>query len=223
MPSFRQPAIWCAFSADPGIDEGTLCRSRSPSPGFFGAEPEPATLRPVPPHPSVRMSDDKTVISGLLYPLEVPATADYHTGPRRFGSDRKDDKGHKRLHAGIDLYAPAGTVVRAMADGVVIRVAYFYCKTWAIEVDHGCFLARYGEVDPSKENIFVKAGQSVSRGQRLGLVGKLVGVKVPSNMLHLELYTSTNAAELTIEANAPFQRRSDLMDPTRSMDQAVHE
>lgn len=54
MPSFRQPAIWCAFSADPGIAEGTLCRSRSPSPGFFGAEPEPATPRPVLPHSSVR-------------------------------------------------------------------------------------------------------------------------------------------------------------------------
>ena len=67
----------------------------------------------------------KRPIEGLLYPLAVKATADYHSGMRRFGAPRA----HGRKHAGIDLYVPAGTVVRAMAAGEVINVHPFYCHT----------------------------------------------------------------------------------------------
>lgn len=160
----------------------------------------------------------KKVIPGLLYPLPIKATEDYHTGARRFGSSRS---GGKRKHAGIDLYAPTGTLVRAMADGVVLIVRDFYCQTFQIVVDHGSFLARYGEVDPLPKNIFVKAGQHVERGDPLGKVGHLVGIKVPSDMLHLELYETTESplkASLTQKASAPYQRRGDVFDPAPSID-----
>lgn len=156
------------------------------------------------------------VIPGLLYPLEKPATQSYKTGARRFGSSRGS-----RRHAGIDLYAPTGAFVRAMADGKVIRVYDFYCETFAIEIDHGSFIARYGELDSDPENLLVSDGQKVSRGQKIGLVGKLIGIKVPSNMLHLEMYSSTSHSQLTVKSNKPYQRRSDLFDPTPSIDLAV--
>jgi murein DD-endopeptidase MepM/ murein hydrolase activator NlpD len=161
---------------------------------------------------------DKKVITGLLYPLPVRATADYHSGARRFGSSRG-----ARRHAGIDLYASAGTIVRAMAAGTVINVYKFYCETYAIEIDHGAFIARYGEVDKHKANIFVQPGDKVSRGDKVGLVGRLVGVTVPSNMLHLEMYSSTEHTDLTLRGNTPYQRRKDLFDPTASIDAAVME
>jgi murein DD-endopeptidase MepM/ murein hydrolase activator NlpD len=161
---------------------------------------------------------DKKVITGLLYPLPVRATADYHSGARRFGSNRG-----ARRHAGIDLYASAGTIVRAMAAGKVIRVYPFYSETYAIEIDHGSFVARYGEVDKHMVNIFVKGGDSVERGEKIGVVGRLVGVTVPSNMLHLEMYASTNDSALTVKNNPPYQRRKDLFDPTPSIDVAVME
>lgn len=164
-------------------------------------------------------SGQKKVITGLLYPLTVKATANYHQGARRFGSGRA--KGRK--HAGIDLYAPTGTIVRAMADGKVLAVYPFYCETYAIEVDHGSFIARYGEVDKHKANIFVARGSAVKRGDKLGKVGKLVGIKVPSDMLHLEMYETTAAGALTVKGNPPFQRRKDLIDPTLSIDKAVFE
>lgn len=162
---------------------------------------------------------ESKVIEGLLYPLPIKATADYHEGARKFGAKRPSG----RKHAGIDLYAPAGTVVRAMESGKVLRVYPFYCDTYAIEVDHGSFIARYGEVDKRKSNIFVRAGDHVQRGDQLGVVGRLVGIQVPSNMLHLEMYCSTQDSALTVKGNAPFQRRKDLFDPTLSLDAAVME
>jgi len=150
--------------------------------------------------------------------LPIKATADYHTGARRFGSTRS---GGTRKHAGIDLYAPTGTLVRAMMDGVVLIVRDFYCQTFQIVVDHGSFIARYGEVDPTPKNIFVKAGQHVKRGDLLGKVGHLVGIKVPSDMLHLELYETTESplkASLTQKTKAPYQRRGDVFDPAPSID-----
>lgn len=163
-----------------------------------------------------RAKETKKVISGLLYPLAIKATADYHDGARRFGSRRA--KGRK--HAGIDLYAPAGTVVRAMSDGKVINVYAFYCGTWAIEIDHGSFIARYGEIDPDQNKIFVDKGDTVKRGEQIAVVGVLIGIKVPSNMLHLELYASTSHASLTEKGSPPYQRRNDLFDPTPSIDKA---
>jgi murein DD-endopeptidase MepM/ murein hydrolase activator NlpD len=108
-----------------------------------------------------------------------------------------------------------------MADGVVIRVYRFYCDTFAIEVDHGAFIARYGEVDRHKANIFVENGQQVKRGDPLGKIGHLVGISVPSNMLHLELYGTTESpkkTDLTQKESSPYQRRADLFDPTPSID-----
>ncbi|MDR3391950.1 MAG: LysM peptidoglycan-binding domain-containing protein [Sulfuriferula sp.] len=161
---------------------------------------------------------DKKIIHGLLYPLAIKAIADYHTGARRFGSSRSHGT---RKHAGVDLYAVKGTPVRAMADGVVLIVHDFYCQTAQIVVNHGTFIARYGEVDPRKANIFVKEGQQIKRGDPLGKVGHLVGIKVPSDMLHLEMYATTeNPAKtsLTQKTLAPYQRRGDVFDPAPSID-----
>lgn len=164
----------------------------------------------------------KKTIEGLLYPLITKATADYRTGARRFGSNRASG----RKHGGIDLYAPAGTVIRSMADGKVIQIYTFYAGTSAVEVDHGSFIARYGEIDSHPDNIFVEQGEQIKRGDKIAKVGRLIGIKVPSNMLHLEFYESTLSprnSPLTDKRNPPFQRRHDLIDPTPSLEIATFE
>ena len=173
---------------------------------------------PPPPPPATKM---QKTIPGLLFPLEERPAESYHDGARRFGSNRS---GGTRKHAGIDLYAPVGTPVRAMADGVVLQVYAFYEGTWVIEVNHGTFIARYGEV--AHKGIEVKALDEVKRGQKLGTVGKLNNLDI--SMLHLELYgTTENPKEkgkaLTQKTRQPFQRRDDLINPTESIDQAVLE
>jgi murein DD-endopeptidase MepM/ murein hydrolase activator NlpD len=178
------------------------------------------TPPPPPPPPPPATKIQKT-IPGLLFPFEKRPEQSYHEGARQFASSRS---GGTRRHAGIDLYAPVGTPVRAMADGVVLQIYAFYEGTWVIEVDHGTFIARYGEV--SKKGIAVKALDDVKRGQNLGTVGKLNNLDI--SMLHLELYgTNADPTEkgkaLTQKTRQPFQRRDDLINPTASIDLAVLE
>ena len=163
-------------------------------------------------------------LKALLAALNVEATFpfrrssgwDYRTGMRRFGANRSGG----RAHAGADLYFPEGTEVLAVADGVVTGGPYyFYNGTYAIEVDHGPFLARYGEV---QRDTLARAGDRVERGQPIARVGHLQGLTLPSDMLHFELYDRTASGKLTqptqTSARHPngrtFRRRRDLLDPT---------
>ena len=181
-----------------------------------------ANVKKNPPPPVQAISAPmKKTISGLLFPLTKKPNESYKTGARRFGSNRSNGQ---RKHAGIDLYSPVGTSVRAMADGEIIQAYEFYGKTWAIEVNHGSFIARYGEI--SEDSILVENGDTIKRGQKIGEIGKLKGLDI--SMLHLEMYGTTEdptekGKNLTQRGNAPFQRRSDLIDPTDSIDKAVFE
>ena len=150
----------------------------------------------------------------------LPAT-DWTSGMGRFGGNRA--KG--RAHAACDLYFPAGTIIHAITDGTVIRGPYFfYLGTYALEIDHGSFIARYGEI---QESAFVRKGDRVNAGQPIAKVGHLVGIQVPSDMLHLELYDKTSSGQLTVSAAAgkktsngrPFMRRRDLIDPTPKLNE----
>lgn len=160
---------------------------------------------------------DAPVITGSEnFPFSRLPTADWTHAPRAFGSTRSS--GH-RAHAGCDLYAPLGTWIYAIADGEVIRGPYpFYCETYALEVHHGSYIIRYGEI---QRRTMVREGDRVKAGQPIAKVGHLVGVNVSSDMLHLEMYRGTAGGELTqrnggaLRADGvPYQRRSDLMDPT---------
>jgi murein DD-endopeptidase MepM/ murein hydrolase activator NlpD len=150
----------------------------------------------------------------LIFPLFQRPADSYKTSPRNFGSGRSGG----RRHAGCDLYAPVGTSIRAMAQGTVLVAPYeFYGGTYAFEVDHGTFVARYGEVKkPAKDALAV--GTSVSPGQVIAAVGKLNNYH--KSMLHLELYAGTATGGLTDRGNPPYQRRADLFDPTTWLDAA---
>ena len=153
-----------------------------------------------------------------LFPLPINATADYKSGMRSFGSNRSSGK---RKHAGADLYAPTGTTVRAMESGIVLSTGGFYAGTDFVTIKHQNHIIRYGELAPG--SIKVKAEDEVTRGQPIGAVGKLKGINVPSNMLHLEMYSDTSdTSNLTIKgaAGGKFKRRSDLVNPNSFLDNA---
>ena len=168
----------------------------------------------------VKAPDDQKNVSGdsqEFFPFPTVPAQSWEKSPLAFASLRA---GGARLHAGCDLYFPQGTVIHAIADGVVTRGPYaFYCETFALEIDHGSFLARYGEIQSKTEVI---AGTIVLAGQKIAKVGHLVGIQVPSDMLHLELYDKSLSGPLTVGSNTgsamkngvPFMRRRDLIDPT---------
>jgi murein DD-endopeptidase MepM/ murein hydrolase activator NlpD len=167
---------------------------------------------------------DVSYLSGeFFFPFPSLPVSDWSYSPRAFGSNRNNGR---RAHAGCDLYFDKGTWIYAIADGTVTRGPYpFYCETFALEIDHGEFLARYGEIQKTTP---VKEGDRVKAGEQIAKVGHLIGIQVPSDMLHLELYDRTASGPLTItDGNGskkrsdgiPFMRRIDLVDPTSRLDQ----
>jgi murein DD-endopeptidase MepM/ murein hydrolase activator NlpD len=162
-----------------------------------------------------------------MFPIPFVPALDYR-GSRGWNADRSavakqlNIPGGVLKHAACDLIAPPGTPVLAVANGFVREVPYaFYPKegpliTYAFSVQHRGFVARYCEIDREVE---VKPGDYVLEGQVIAYVGNQPGY----DMLHLELYEGTEFGQLsTPNANAPFFRRKDVMDPTRFLDQWKH-
>ena len=152
-----------------------------------------------------------------IFPFVLAPTKSYKTGMRKFGH-RRD--GGKRKHAGCDLYAPAGTAIRAMDDGVVMRpVETFYLGTNQLQIRHKDFVARYGEISHLAAGI--DNGVAVKRGQVIAYVGTLTFKSGNTmSMLHLELYSGQGTGPLTVRDNV-YRRRGDLIDPTEILDAAT--
>ncbi len=72
-------------------------------------------------------------------------------------------------HVGLDIACPKGTPIRAAEDGVVYKVAYLNTGYGHhVFIDHGNGkTTRYGHMT----TIFVKEGETVKRGQEIGLEG----------------------------------------------------
>jgi murein DD-endopeptidase MepM/ murein hydrolase activator NlpD len=144
----------------------------------------------------------------MAFPLTFIPPESWTEPPRSFAA-RRD--GGARKHAGCDLYAAVGTPVFAVADGTVQRFAEFYLDTYALVIDHGGFIVRYGEI---KKDIAegLPIGAKVKKGQQIGLVGRLTGLAI--SMVHFEMYDGSGSGPLTDRNRAPFMRRADLIDPT---------
>jgi murein DD-endopeptidase MepM/ murein hydrolase activator NlpD len=150
----------------------------------------------------------------MRFPLPSVPTSSYR-GANGFGANR--DRVRQGLrHGAVDLFARAGTPVLAIDEGTVTRGPYpFYSGTYALEVQHPQFLARYGEIAARAE---VEVGGFVQAGQVIAYVGNQPGY----DMLHLEMYSGEEEGDLTQMGNTPFDRRKDLIDPTPYVDRLTH-
>ena len=76
--------------------------------------------------------------------------------------------GGRRQHKGVDLAAPAGTPIRAAADGIVSRADWYSSYGLYVSVEHGGnFETRYGHMS----RLNVAAGQMIRKGDVIGYVG----------------------------------------------------
>jgi murein DD-endopeptidase MepM/ murein hydrolase activator NlpD len=72
------------------------------------------------------------------------------------------------FHKGQDIAAPMGTPVIATADGTIVIAGWLRGYGWAVYIDHGNGIStRYGHLS----RIDVAVGQTIRRGEQLGLVG----------------------------------------------------
>jgi hypothetical protein len=92
---------------------------------------------------------------------------------------------YPHFHDGIDLAAPLGTTVRAIASGRVILAGRLSDGAVVVEIDHGSAVSLYGHLQPG---LLVTEGESVSAGQPLAAVGLTGNTTGPH--LHLEVLVS---------------------------------
>ncbi|MDP2808304.1 MAG: M23 family metallopeptidase [bacterium] len=99
-----------------------------------------------------------------------------------FGIRRDPLAGDLRMHEGIDIAGPDGTIIAAPAAGSVKFVGYRNNYGLCLEIDHGYgIMTRYAHCSMVK----VSAGQNVNRGQVVALVGQTGRVTGPH--LHYEV------------------------------------
>jgi Peptidase family M23 len=153
--------------------------------------------------------------------------------PGSFWEDRGD-----RRHAGVDLYAPAGSPVVAIEDGTVISTGVFtsagpvpyWNQTYQVIIAHtsGIF-CRYAELG----DIFTGPGVPVSGGEVIGHVGTVldparIGAGSPpyirslkeqgrGSMLHLEVYDAVPGPSQDYLGGNWFTRER----PARLLDPAI--
>jgi murein DD-endopeptidase MepM/ murein hydrolase activator NlpD len=148
----------------------------------------------------------------LRFPLPfVPAQS--YKGSNGFGGSREKVRAGLR-HAANDLRAEPGTPVLAMADGLVLANPYlFFRGTYALEIQHLGFIARYCEIDRQTE---VVQGDRVLEGQVIAYVGNQPG----NDMLHIEFFKGTTQGPLSFTpgSHPPYDRRSDVFDGAKLLD-----
>lgn len=169
----------------------------------------------------------------MYFPLPFLPTIDYHSPGLGWNADRtKVGKMHNAQvgweeipggvlkHAAVDLIGPPGTPILAVDRGSVIRQPYpFFDGTYAFEIKHPRFIARYCEVAPKTE---VQAGDWVEAGQVIAYIGVQTYVH---KMLHFELYSSLDTSSLFVgyaKEFAPFYRRKDVYNPIPTLDSIAH-
>lgn len=77
--------------------------------------------------------------------------------------------GFRESHQGMDIAGPAGSSIRATADGVVKLAGWAGGYGNVVVIDHGLgYSTRYGH----NRQVFVKTGDRVKRGQVIALMGE---------------------------------------------------
>jgi len=116
---------------------------------------------------------------------KVPPTYVYPLWGRMssgFGRRKAPKKGASTFHKGIDIAVPIGTAVMASCGGTVTRAGWGSGYGYVVYIQHPDGKStRYGHLS----KVLVKAGQTVSQGQKIALSGN-TGVSTGPH-LHFEI------------------------------------
>ena len=118
----------------------------------------------------------KKKYSKLLWPLQGGKISS------KFGYRKSPFTGHKQHHNGIDIAAPKGTRIRAVASGVVTKSGWMSngCG-YGVHIKH----SNYETVYCHASRVFVVKGEQIKRGQGIAEVGSTGNSTGPH--LHFEI------------------------------------
>ena len=124
-----------------------------------------------------------------------------------FGKRRDPFNGKPAFHAGIDFRGRIGAPIRVTADGKVIFAGNNGSYGKLIKICHGSgYTTRYAHLD----RLFVRSGEKVTRGQKIGSMGNTGRSTGPH--LHYEVRlngSAINPAEFLKVANLTFKPNTD--------------
>lgn len=142
---------------------------------------------------AVRFKSDK--VSGLYFDQDgKPLRSGFLRSPlrfsritSRFGMRRHPILGTMRAHQGTDYGAAAGTPIRAIGDGIVVRAGWHNGYGNVVDIRHAKgYVSRYGHMRGFASGIH--AGARVSREQTIGYVGS-TGLSTAPH-LHFEVHVN---------------------------------
>lgn len=135
-------------------------------------------------------------------PLERPVSGSVSS---LFGLKRVFNGQPRGMHRGLDLRGAEGTPIKACADGKVVLVDNLYYSGNTVYVNHGdgVFSAYLHMSKP-----LVQLGETIVRGQTIGLVGSTGRVTGPH--LHLSIFAQGQSIDPLplLEASEPQHRSS---------------
>ncbi len=112
-----------------------------------------------------------------------PASGTFTSG---YGYRNHPVTGGRKLHSGIDIANSADVPIVAAASGTVIRAHYSSSYGNVVYISHKIDGQVYTTLYAHQETIYVSAGQSVSKGQQIGIMGNTG--RSTGQHLHFEIH-----------------------------------
>ena len=139
-----------------------------------------------------------------MMPTMMPVKAPYNASA--FGRRVDPFTGQWAMHEGIDFLADAGSPIAAAAAGVIVFAGFHPQYGYMVDIDHGNDLVtRYAHAS----KLFVKEGDVVQRGHKLGEVGSTGRSTGPH--LHFEVRyrgAAQNPSKFLVSNSASAQARA---------------
>ena len=156
-------------------------------------------------------------IDGIFKSEELVADAEFPVVGKSFkditsgyGKRTAPTSGASTFHSGIDIGAPEGTKIIAIADGKVIKTAWGGAGGYTITIESGEYSFSYCHSDP---NFIIKVGDDVKKGQVIGKVGPKNVYNVPNNPYKDSNGKPTNGATTGCHCHFTVRKNGQTINP----------